>query len=158
MRNSADDGVCSISHLNDYEYEEISIGHRESFSVKVTEEAQSMFLALSGDVNPMHVDEMYAQSQGFRGRLVYGMLTASYYSTLAGTLLPGKKCLFHTADIKFRKPVYIGDQLTVTGECIKKNDAFKLLTIKAAIRNQNNELVSSAELTAGVLDKEKETK
>ena len=136
-----------------YSYDEIEIGQIETLDVEITEDKQDMFLKISGDNNPMHVDEAYAKSKGFdRGRLVYGMLTTSFYSTLVGTLLPGEKCLFHEADIKFRKPVFIGDVLQVSGECVEKNDTFKLLTIKAKIRNQSNELVSTAKLKVGMLD------
>jgi acyl dehydratase len=80
------------------------------------------------------------------------MLTASFYSTLVGTLLPGEKCLLHETEIMFRKPVYIGEVLQISGECVEKNDLFKILTIKAQIRNNNNELVSTAKLKVGVPD------
>ena len=140
-----------MSNINNYSYDEISIGHKEMFITKITQEMQDMFLNISGDNNPLHVNEDYAKSKGFGGNVVYGMLTASFYSTLVGTLLPGKKCLFQEADIKFHKPVYIGDTLEISGECIDKNDTFKRLTIKARIKNQHNELVSSAKLKVGVL-------
>lgn len=152
VHNNTDGTDPETRHLNEYGYNDIYIGQTEMFCVEITEKAQSMFLALSGDINPMHISEEYAQSQGFPGKLVYGMATAAYYSALAGTLLPGKNCLLNGIDIKFRKPVFINDKLTITGECVKKNDTFRLITIKATIRNQNNELVSSAELTVGVLN------
>ena len=144
--------IIRSMNLSKYGYYEVFIGQTETFSVKITDEMQNMFLDLSGDCNPMHIDEVYAKSKGFRGRLVYGMLTASFYSKLVGTLLPGEKCLFHEAEIKFRKPVFIEDVLEVTGECVEKHDAFRLLTIRAKIYNQNKELVSSAKLKVGVLD------
>jgi 3-hydroxybutyryl-CoA dehydratase len=139
-------------NMNKYSYDEICIGQIESFGVNITKDMQHMFLNISGDNNPMHIDDKYSQSIGFRESLVYGMLTASFYSTLVGTLLPGERCLFQEADIKFRKPVYVGDSLDITGECVEKNDTVKRLTIKAKIRNQNKELVSSAILRVGVLD------
>jgi 3-hydroxybutyryl-CoA dehydratase len=139
--------------LNSYTYNQIFIGQKEDFTIVITEDMQNMFLCISGDNNPMHTDEAYAKSKGFRkGALVYGMLTATFYSTLVGTLLPGKNCLFHEADIKFRKPVYIGDRVKIIGECIDKNDTVKILTVKAKVYNQNDELVSTAKLKVGVLD------
>ena len=142
------EGIC----LNRYSYDDISVGQTEEFSVEVTGEMQNRFLTLSGDVNPMHTDTKYAETKGFSGKLVYGMLTASFYSTLVGTLLPGEKCLFQEAEIKFNAPVYIGDMLSVTGECIDKNDTFKRLTTKAKVRNKKGEIVSSAKLKVGMLD------
>ena len=142
--------------MKQYSYGEIHVGHSETFAVEITEDMQDMFLSISGDNNPMHTDENYARQSGgdgrFTGKVVYGMLTASFYSTLVGTLLPGEKCLLQEADIKFRKPVYIGDVLQISGECVDKNDTFNLLIIKAKIRNQNNELVSTAKLRVGVRD------
>jgi len=138
--------------MRQYSYGEVEIGQTEAFDVEVTEDMQAMFLRISGDNNPMHTDEAYAKSKGFKSRLVYGMLTASFYSTLVGTLLPGEKCLFHEADVKFRKPVFAGDILEISGQCAEKHDALKLLIIKAKIRNQNKDLVSTAKLQVGVLD------
>jgi len=138
--------------LNEYSFAEIRIGQTESFNITMTQDMQDGFRALSGDINPMHLDEAYAKSKGFDGKLVYGMLTASFYSTLVGTLLPGKKCLLQEVEIKFRKPVLIGDVLRVVGECTEKNDTFKLIIMKAKVSNQSNELVSSAKLKVSILD------
>lgn len=140
-----------MSHeLKKYTYNQINIGHEETFSVKITEELQNKFLDISGDISPIHVDESFAKNKGFSGRVVYGMLTASFYSTLVGTYLPGENCLFYESDIKFRKPVFIGDNLYITGKVTEKNDTFKMITIKATIRNDNNQIVSSAKLKVGV--------
>lgn len=80
------------------------------------------------------------------------MLTSSFYSTLAGVYLPGKFCLIHSVEIKFAKPVYIDDRLSIEGKITDKNDTFKQLTIKVTIRNQNGEKVSRGILKAGVQD------
>jgi len=136
--------------MNNYCYDEIVIGQTDRFSIQITQEMQNAFLDITGDNNPMHIDEAYAQSKGFRGKLVYGMLTASFYSTFVGVLLPGKKCLLQDAEIKFRKPVFIGDVLEIKGECVDKYDTFKQLLLKVKIYNQNKELVSSAKLNVAV--------
>ena len=133
-----------------YSYGEVKVGQIESFNVEITSDMQDMFLKISGDNNPLHANDDYAKKKGFNQRIVYGMLTASFYSTLVGTLLPGEKCLFHEADIRFRKPVFIGDILQVSGECVEKNDTFNLLVIKAKIYNQKEELISTAKLKVGV--------
>ena len=88
----------------------------------------------------------------YRGRLVYGMLTASFYSRLVGVYLPGEKCLFRECDVQWPKPVYIGDTLTVTGKVSEIDERIHTVKIKAFIRNQNGEKVSRATLTVGVLD------
>lgn len=136
--------------MNDLSYEEIEVGHRESFSVTVTEEMMDKFLAITGDVNPLHNDEDYARSAGHPGRVVYGMLSASLLSTLAGVYLPGKRSLIHEVKIKFAKPVYIGDTLTVEGTVEEKHDVYSLLVLKVTVRNQSGDKVCRAKMQVGV--------
>ena len=144
--------------MNTYTFEQLSIGHEEHFERTVTAEMMEQFLAMSEDCNPLHCDEEYAQMQGYPGRVVYGMLTASLYSTLAGVYLPGKYCLLYSVDSKFRKPVFIGDTLTVSGTVSEKNDTFRIVSIKAVITNQSGEKVSKAVLEVGFCDLEETNK
>ncbi len=132
--------------MNEYRYEEIETGHKESFTVTVTEEMMDSFRTMTGDINPLHNDEEYAGSKGHPGRVVYGMLTASLLSTLAGVYLPGKRSLIQEVKIKFAKPVYIGDTLTVEGVVEEKHDVYSLLMLKVTIRNQNGEKVCRAKM------------
>ena len=136
--------------MNDYTYEEIEIGHKESFTVTVTKEMMESFCAMTGDVNPLHNDEEYAIANGYSGRVVYGMLTGSLLSTLAGVYLPGKRSLIQEVKIKFAKPVYIGDTLTIEGTVEEKHDAFSLIVLKAVIRNEAGDKVCRATMRVGV--------
>ncbi|HOO26885.1 MAG TPA: MaoC family dehydratase [Lachnospiraceae bacterium] len=136
--------------MNHYKYEEIEVGHTESFTVTVTEEAQNRFCEITGDVNPLHCDLVYAKELGYNQCVVFGMLTASYLSALAGVYLPGERSLLHSVRTKFSKPVYAGDTLTVEGTVAEKNDTFNLLIVKAVIRNQDGVKVCKAELQVGV--------
>ena len=79
--------------MNHYTLTEMTPGLTESFTVTVTEEMMRQFCALSGDISPIHMDEDYAKARGYAGRVVYGMLGASFFSTLAGVYLPGEHCL-----------------------------------------------------------------
>jgi len=82
--------------------------------------------------------------------VVYGMLCAGLFSTLAGVHLPGATCLLHSVESKFVKPVYIGDTLTVTGTVQEVNETFAQVTIKAIITNQHGEKVVRGVIKAGV--------
>lgn len=135
--------------MNHYTLEELTIGTRESFQVTVTKDMQEQFTALSGDVNPMHLTEAYAVEHGYEHRLVYGMLTASFYSTLAGVYLPGEHCIFHEIHTTFNAPVYEGDELTVTGEVVEIHEGFQRVKIKAYIKNTKGKKVSRATLIVG---------
>ena len=80
--------------MNEYKIEDIEIGMKEEFKVQITEKMQNEFRDNTGDINPMHSDPDFAKEKGFDDTLVFGMLTASFFSTLVGVYLPGKNCLF----------------------------------------------------------------
>ena len=136
--------------MNHYTLAEMQPGLTESFTVTVTQEMMDAFLNLTGDCSPIHVDEDYAKGRGYPGRVVYGMLGASFFSTLAGVYLPGEHCLLHSVEAKFAKPVFIGDTLTVTGKVTEVNDTFGEITVKAVIENQNGQKVTRGLIKAGV--------
>lgn len=138
--------------MNEFRIDDICVGMRECFSKVITAEMMENFLAVTGDENPLHLDETYAKDKGFSGRVVYGMLTASLISTLGGCYIPGKRCLIQGIEVRFAKPVFIGDELTVSGEVIHVDTDLKYLEIKVAIHNQKNEKVLRGLLKAGVLD------
>ncbi|MBR1729931.1 MAG: MaoC family dehydratase N-terminal domain-containing protein [Selenomonadaceae bacterium] len=109
------------------------------------------FCELSGDINPMHIDVDFARDNGCKDKLVYGMLSASFYSKLVGVYLPGKYCLLQNIHVKFHKPVYVGDRLTISGKVSDIIESVKRLEIKATIRNQDGVKVSSAIIKVGCL-------
>lgn len=135
--------------MNHYVFSEIQIGTTESFEVTVTPKLQEEFTAMSGDINPMHLTDEYAKKHGYDHRLVYGMLTASFYSTLIGVYLPGEHCVFHEINTTFNAPVYEGDRLKVTGTVMELHEGFKRIKIKAYITNQMGKKVSRATLVVG---------
>ena len=137
--------------MNEYNYENLAVGQEASFSRTITVEMMESFLHLSGDENPLHADEAFAKENGFPGRVVYGMLTASLYSCLAGVHLPGKNCLLQSVHADFLHPVFIGDTLTVNGKITEKIDSVRQIVIRAVIRNQDGKKVSRAKIEAGVL-------
>lgn len=138
--------------MNTYTLSDIKEGLEESFEVIITEEMMSKFLQISSDTNPLHINAQYAKEKGFKDRVVYGLLTSSFYSTLAGVYLPGKYCILQGLDIQFSKPVFIGDTLTISGKVSYINEAYKQIEIKAIVKNQNNEKVSKATIKTGLMD------
>ena len=140
--------------MNEYLFKDLSVGQTESFQVTVTKEMEDCFRKMTGDVNPLHASDEFAEEIGkgkFQSHVTFGMLTASFYSTLAGVYLPGKYSLIHSLDIKFQKPVYMGDQLTITGEIAGMQDELNLIQIKAIIRNQKTQKVSQADMKVLVM-------
>ncbi len=139
--------------MNSYSFDELDIGREESFAVTVTEEMMADFLKITGDVNPLHNNEDFAKRKGFDSRVVYGMLTASFFSTLAGVYIPGEKCLIEEVNYKFTKPVYIGDELTVSGKISERDNRVKQLVLKVRIKRKSDDAtVIRGSMTVGVLE------
>ena len=145
-----------MEKIKEYTYEELAVGHRESFQVTVTEQMMQQFLQITGDSNPLHQDKVYAQGRQYADKVVYGMLTASFFSTLAGVYLPGKYSLIHSVESKFLRPVYVGDELMVSGTVREKEDAYRMLLLNLLITNQKGEKVTKGTMQIKVLDGETE--
>ena len=138
--------------MNQYRISDLRVGMTEQFTYQITDDKLNMFRNLTGDINPLHNDESYAVEHGFKGRVAYGMLTASLISTLGGCFLPGKYCLIQGIEIKFAKPVFIGDELNVIGEVRKIDADLRYVEIKVSIVNQENKIVLRGLLKTGILD------
>lgn len=138
--------------MNEYRIEEISVGMKEGFSKTVTAEMMEKFYAITGDGNPLHRDPEFAKAGGFAGCVAYGMLTASFISTLGGCYLPGRHCVIQGVEARFARPVYIGDRLSIEGEVCKVDLDLKYVEIKVTMRNQHNDKVLRGVLKAGVSD------
>ena len=141
--------------MNHYSINDLSVGHKESFATEITSEIFDKFREITGDINPLHNDESFAKCLGYRGGVAFGMLTASFLSTLAGVYLPGERSLIHSVEIKFTKPVYIGDVLDISGEVTEINDTVNQIVLKVEIRNQNEEKVLRGKMKVGFLDERK---
>jgi len=88
---------------------DLSVGQCAEYERAVSEADIREFATISGDFNPLHLDEEYAQNTRFKGRIAHGMLAVTFVSTVLGTKLPGAGCIFMGASFKFKAPVRIGD-------------------------------------------------
>jgi len=126
-----------INTLNELKYDDIFIGQQESFTINITESMVEKFSNLSGDLNPLHMDNKFAESSSFNKRIVHGMLLASFFSQLIGMKLPGKNALYFSQTLNFRSPCYIDDQIEVVGEVIEKSDSTQIITVSTTIFNKS---------------------
>ena len=126
-----------IDTLNELKYEDIFIGQQESFTIKITDSMVEKFSNLSGDLNPLHMDNKFAESSSFNKRIVHGMLLASFFSQLVGMKLPGKNALYFSQTLNFRSPCYIDDEIEVVGEVIEKSDSTQIITLSTTIFNKS---------------------
>ena len=100
--------------FNKIPLEEIEIGMNVSYSQTITDSDIKQFSGVSGDRNPIHLDEKYAKKSRFKKRIAHGMMSASYFSALFGTKIPGEGCVYTYQSLNFKKPIYIGDTVTAS--------------------------------------------
>lgn len=131
--------------------EDFEVGQHASFTKTFTEEDVQRFIEITGDVNPLHVDEAFAAATPFGRRVLHGMLTASIFSTMVGMLLPGTGAIYRSQTIRFLLPVHIDE--TVTAHFVVRSiDRVKhRLEIDAWIENEVGEHVIEGTCEAGLL-------
>jgi len=121
------------------------VGQTASWSHVILGSEVDRFAELSGDVNPLHLEDSYARSQGFRGRVVHGMLLSAWLSRVLGILLPGPGVLWLSQNTRFAQPAYVGDEITVTVEVTHVSPALRSLVLKTTITNQRQEKLMTGE-------------
>lgn len=94
-----------------YVLEDLAVGMTAAYERVVTDQDVVKFAEISGDHNPVHLDEVYARTTRFKGRIVHGMLSASFVSTTIASRLPGPGTIYLTQNLSFRAPVRIGDRV-----------------------------------------------
>ncbi len=108
--------------------EDIEIGMEVSYAQTITDADVKAFSGISGDRNPVHLDEEYAQKSRYKKRIAHGLMSASYFSALFGTKIPGEGCVYVAQSLRFLKPVYLGDTVTaivvVSGIDLEKRRVF----------------------------------
>jgi 3-hydroxybutyryl-CoA dehydratase len=106
--------------VTSYNLEDLSVGQSAEAARVVSEADIQAFAEVSGDHNPVHLDEAYAEATRFKGRIAHGILTAAYISALIGSDLPGPGSIYVSQSLNFKRPVRIGDEVTtrVTVEAI----------------------------------------
>ena len=98
-----------MHELHGYYLEDLTVGMTDIFSKTVSEADIVMFAGISGDTNPVHLSQLFAEGTIFKERIAHGMLSASFISTVLGTRLPGPGCIYLSQNLKFRAPVKAGD-------------------------------------------------
>lgn len=126
-------------------YDEIAIGDSASLTRTLAMRDIQLFAAVTGDMNPAHLDEDYASHDIFHAIIGHGMWTGSMFSVLLGTQLPGAGTIYLQQNLKFLKPVHIGDSITASVKATHKDDAHKRITFETVCINQRGEHVVEGE-------------
>lgn len=125
--------------------DEISLGEKAYFSKTMSETDIYQFSAVTGDFNPAHVNEVYAENTFFKKRIAHGMLTLSLVSNILGTQLPGPGTIFVSESVQFKAPVYINDTIEAVVEITEKQPEKNRVFFEAYCINQNDQVVLTAQ-------------
>jgi phosphate acetyltransferase len=128
-------------------YDELRVGQRASLRRTLSATDIAAFAAVSGDVNPAHLDAEFAAHSPMHGVVAHGMWSAALISQLLGNTLPGPGTIYLAQTLKFLKPVRIGDQLEVSATVTAKSDAIKQVLLACEIRNQHGAVVLTGDAT-----------
>lgn len=124
-----------------------TVGQRASFAKTITETDVVMYAGLSGDFNPIHVDQESAKTSRFGQRIAHGLLTTSLLSGVLGMKLPGHGSVYMGQTLKFVKPVFINDTITATAEVIAYDPEKRVIRLRTQCHNQDGVLVLEGEAT-----------
>ena len=132
-------------------YDEIKLGSIYSFSRTITSDDVLEYALLTGDQNPLHVNEKFAKKSQFGKNIVHGMLTASLFSTLIGMCCPGQNSLYLGQTLKFKIPLFYNETVLVSGIVLRKVDALKIIIMSTEI-TRGNDLIVSGEAQIQVIE------
>ncbi|QIL44937.1 bifunctional enoyl-CoA hydratase/phosphate acetyltransferase [Acidovorax sp. HDW3] len=139
--NSSNSNANDALWMENVTYEELSVGQSARLVRTITLEDIHAFAAVSGDINPAHLNAEYADATMFHGVIAHGMLGAALISALFGTQFPGPGTIYLGQELKFTKPVRVGDTLTVVATVAEKNDERKRVRMDCQVSNQQGEVV-----------------
>ncbi|MCP5160606.1 MAG: MaoC family dehydratase N-terminal domain-containing protein [Hahellaceae bacterium] len=130
--------------LENITYDELNIGDSATYTRTLTENELILFAAVSGDVNPVHLDQEFASGTIFKERIAHGMWSGSLISATLATVIPGPGTVYLEQTLKFKRPVKLGDTLTVTLTVLRKEEKNRVV-FNCCVVNQENQLVVEGE-------------
>ena len=131
-----------IGVKNKFNITEIKVGMSASYTRKITDQDIKQFAAVSGDMNPIHLNEEYAKNTRFKRRIAHGLFTASFFSTIFGTKFPGEGSIYTSQNLEFKRPIYIDDTVIAT-VIVKSVDEARKKAVFETICTVSGEIVTS---------------
>lgn len=130
---------------------DISIGQQFSTSREVTDELVRKFADVSGDYNPIHLDEEFAKTTRFGRRIAHGMLSGAFISAVLGNEFKGIKIVYLSQTLRFTAPVFLGDTVTATATVTAIREDKGVVTLETVCTNQNGEILVKGESAVMIL-------
>jgi|SRR6056297_1027500 len=122
-------------------YSEISIGDQYEEEFIVTDQKVKSFAEISGDDNPVHINDEFAAKTRFGKRIAHGILITSFISKVIGRNFPGDGTIYVSQEVKFKRPVFINDRVIVKIEVLEKKDSKNRLILSTTVLNEEKKAV-----------------
>jgi 3-hydroxybutyryl-CoA dehydratase len=132
-------------------YDDFRVGQRASFTKTIGEADIALFVGVTGDVNPLHVDERFAASTFFGSRIAHGLRAGALISTVIGTRLPGTGAIYRSQAFSFLRPTRIGDTLTAWVEVRAVEPGREIIELATGVDNQRGERVLEGPATVSLI-------
>ncbi len=123
----------------------VAIGQQFSTSREVTDELVRRFAEVSGDYNPIHLDEEFAKTTRFGRRIAHGMLSGAFISAVLGNEFKDMKIVYLSQTMKFTAPVFLGDTVTATATITAIREDKNIVTLETVCTNQNGDILVKGE-------------
>jgi len=133
-----------MSMLQNRTYDELNVGDAASTSHVVTERDLILFATVSGDVNPVHLDEEFATATPFKGRIAHGMLSGALISAAIACELPGPGTIYIGQEMSFLRPVRLGDEIRIELEILEKLPKNRLKIATRVVNQDGKKVVDGA--------------
>ena len=135
-----------MSDLHGYYLEDLEVGMSASYAKTVSESDVYTFAGITGDNNPVHINQEFAETTQFKQRIVHGMFSAGLISTVLGTRLPGPGAIYIDQTLKFKAPVFIGDTVTATATVLEIDSRRRRVKLET-VCTVNGKVVAKGEAT-----------
>jgi 3-hydroxybutyryl-CoA dehydratase len=128
---------------NDYCYEDIAVGLKIEHGYAIRPEVYEAFLEAFHDFSPVHVDQNYARTAGFAGRVMHGAQLNGFLSHFVGMIFPGRRSLLLAVDLRYLQPSYLGDELQLTAGVTQKLDVKKVIILDLVFQNLTQKTIAA---------------
>ena len=122
-----------------HRFSDLQLGMEKNFSLVVDESIVLEFANISGDYNPLHMNDEFAKTTKFNKRVCHGMLLGSFFSRLVGMHLPGLNSLYMSQTLNFRNPCFLNDKIIVSGKIKDISESTKIITLETLIHNSQGD-------------------
>jgi len=141
-----------MSYAGDYSFADLQEGMECERGYHINSEVYNAFLETFDDTSRIHVDDAYAEANGFKGRVMHGAILNGFLSQFIGLHFPGPRGLLLTCDIRYLKPCYLGDKLRLKAKITQKLETRRVVVLDLSFYNENqNYVAAKCRVTVGVI-------